>query len=243
MTFAGHAYPWDVNGDPGFADRVHARGLDTVVLAAAYHSVRAGAPLHPTRRVVEAPAAALYRPATAFGGPLQPVAATWLDEADPFGDAAKALRCHGLKVEAWIVLTHSTRLGRQFPQLSVVNCFGERYTYALCPSWPEVRAYAASLTAAALKDVAVDGVSLEACGQLGVVHTGHHEKTYFSPQEQRALSVCCCDACRAGWTGLGLAPSAVLTDLRHGVVPSVLLDVRHRAADRCAGRCRLSPHR
>lgn len=227
VTFAGHAYPWDVNADPGFADRVLGHGLDTVVLAAAYHSVRAGTPLHPARRVVDAPHAALYRPPVRLAGPLQPAAATWLPEADPFGQAAKALRDRGLRVEAWIVLTHNTRLGREFPELSVVNCYGERYPYALCPSWPQVRSYAAALTAAAVKDVEIDGVSLEACGQLGIVHTGHHEKTFYPPPEQRVLSVCCCDACRRSWS----SPDAVVASLRSGVTVPEVLEVRHAATD------------
>src|SRR5262249_12800069 len=103
--------------------------------------------------------------------------------------------------------------------------------YALCPSWPDVRAYAASLTAAALKDVEVDGVSLEACGQLGIVHMGHHEKTFYSPDEQRSLSVCCCDACRRAWSDRGLDPAAVVASLRSGLAPPETLDARHDATD------------
>jgi hypothetical protein len=234
VTFAGHAYPWDVLGDPGFADRVRDHGLGTVVLAAAYHSVRAATPMHPARRLVDAHQAALYRPFAPLPGPLQPVAATWLPEPDAFGTAAKALRDKGLRVEAWIVLTHNTRLGREFPELSVRNCFGERYAYALCPSWPEVRSYAAALTAAALQDVEVDGVSLEACGQLGIVHMGHHEKTdgAYPPDMQRNLSVCCCDACTAGWQSRGLDPSSVVADLRASrVPPDAVLHTRHASAD------------
>lgn len=230
VTFAGHAYPWDVLGDPGFADRVRDHGLETVVLAAAYHSVRAATPLHPARRLVDAHQAALYRPSTVFPGGLQPAPAAWLPEADPFGTAAKILRDKGLRVEAWIVLTHNTRLGRAFPELSVLNCFGERYAYALCPSWPEVRSYAAALTAAALRDVEVDGVSLEACGQLGVVHMGYHEKTdgAFSPEMQQALSVCCCDACASAWDG---DPSSITSALRRGELPDGVLRVRQAATD------------
>lgn len=228
VTFAGHAYPWDVNGDPGFADRVLGMGLDTVVLAAAYHAVRAATPLHPLRRTVDAPYAALYRRPARLDGPLQPRSATWLPEADPFGQAVNTLRDRGLRVEAWIVLTHNSRLGREFPQYSVVNCYGERYPYALCPSWPEVRSYAAALATAAIQDVEVDAVSLEACGQMGIVHSGHHDKAYFTPEEQRSLSVCCCDACRRSWP---VPAPAVISALRSGVLPPEVLAVRQAATD------------
>lgn len=245
VRLAGHAYPWDVNGDPGFADRVRDHGLEWVTLAAAYHSTRAATPMHPGRQLVDAHSAALYRPVRpqAWRGRLTPIAADWLPEADPFGQAARLLRRSGLRVSAWIVLTHNTRLGRAHPDVTVVNCFGERYPYALCPAQEEVRDHAATLAAEALHDVEVDGVSLEACGQLGLTHLGQHEKTddAWTPQAQQALSVCCCPACQAGWRAAGLDPAEVVARLRAVVrsgsaldplIATEILAVRHAAADR-----------
>ena len=177
---SGHAYPWDVIDDPDFPARVRKAGLDTVTLAATYHSTRAATPLHPNRRVVDARHAALYRPirARAWAGQrLKPAGPDWMPEPDPFGQAAEVLRGNGLRVTAWIVLTHNSRLGTAHPDVTVVNCFGERYPYALCPASPQVRWHAATLAAEAVRDAAVDAVSLEACGQMGVDHLGHHEKT------------------------------------------------------------------
>ena len=238
---SGHAYPWDVLGDPDFAQRA-AAAVDSVTLAASYHSTRAATPLHPHRQVVDARYAALYRPirAAAWNGRLLRAAAPdWLDDEDPFGAAAAALHEAGLAVTAWIVLTHNTRLGLEHPQTAVVNCFGERYPYALCPAHPAVREYAATLAAEAVRDVAVDGISLEACGQLGLVHLGHHEKTDggWSAAAVRLLSVCCCPACRAGWQSAGLVPDDVVAELRAGVrsgrasVPDEVLANRHANTD------------
>jgi hypothetical protein len=44
-------------------------------------------------------------------------------------------------------------------------------------------------------------VILEACGPLGAVHQHQHEKTdgVWAPAVARLLSICCCDACAAGW--------------------------------------------
>jgi hypothetical protein len=196
---SGHAYPWDVIGDPAFPSRVADIGVDTVTLAAAYHSTRAATPLHPTRRIVDARYAALYRPVREVwrGRRLAPLAPTWVAGPDPFAAAAEPLRAAGLRVNAWIVLTHNTRLGTERPDLAVVNCFGEPYPYALCPAHEEVRSYAALLAAEAVRDAPVDGISLEACGQLGVAHLGHHEKTdgAFPASTARLLSICCCTAC------------------------------------------------
>jgi hypothetical protein len=236
---SGHAYPWDVLGDPAFPDRVAGLGVDTVVLAAAYHSARAATPLHPSRRIVDAGYAALYRPVRDpvwRGHRLVPAEPVWLSEPDPFGTATATLRGNGLRVAAWVVLTHSTRLGTLHPDVAVVNCFGEPYRYALCPSHAEVRDYCALLATEAVRDTDVDEVSLEACGQLGVGHLSHHDKTAgaWSPREARLLSVCCCGSCRMSWIGAGLDPVAVVAALRDSTVDddvlAVLLAVRHRAA-------------
>lgn len=246
MRVTGHAYPWDVLGDPSFTRRVVATGVSTVALAAAYHSTRAATPLHPGRQLVDARHAALYRPVRAevwSARRLRPAEPDWMSTTDSFGDAAEVLRAAGLRVAAWVVLTHNTRLGTEFPDVAVVNCFGERYAYALCPSWPEVREYGALLAREAARDA--DEVSLEACGQLGVTHASHHEKTdgAWSPAARRWLSVCCCAACQAGWSDRGLDPAWVVSQLRDavraeasglaGVVPSAaaLLATRHEATD------------
>ncbi|HEY3502342.1 MAG TPA: hypothetical protein VGN37_06055 [Actinocatenispora sp.] len=210
----GYAYPWDVLGDPAFPARVRTLGVTEVALAASYHSTRAATPLHPEHLVVEAREAALYRPVRDrawAGSRLVPRAADWVPGDDSFGKAATQLRAAGIAVTAWIVLCHATHLGTAHPDVAVRNCVGDTYPYALCPSHPEVRRYAATLTAEALRGVPVDGVSLEACGQLGLSHNGRHEKTagVFPPAAERAMSVCCCTACAAGWAEAGQDPDQV----------------------------------
>ncbi|WP_154814781.1 hypothetical protein [Actinophytocola xinjiangensis] len=237
----GHAYPWDVLGDPSFAGRAIAAGVSAVALAAAYHSTRAATPLHPDHQLVHARYAALYRPVRQqvwASRRLRPLGPEWMSTQDSFAEAAETLRAAGLRVSAWVVLTHNTRLGTEFPDLAVVNCFGEPYPYALCPSSAEVREYAATLAREAA--AGADAVSLEACGQLGVTHLSHHEKTdgAFSPATERWLSVCCCPACRQAWAARGLDPDEVTATLRHAIrtraeVPfaAELLATRHAATD------------
>ncbi|WP_141014835.1 hypothetical protein [Nocardioides sambongensis] len=249
----GYAYPWDVIGDPDFSSRVLDLGVDTVALAASYHTARAATPLHPTTRFVNASSAALYRPIRdeAWSGRrLVPAPATWVPDPDPFGTAAATLIEAGVDVAAWIVLTHATRLGEAHPDLAVVNCFGERYPYALSPQSAEVREYAATLAAEAIRDVPCSTVILEACGQLGVTHGGHHEKTdgAYDHVAQRLLSIDCSLASVEAWEAHGLDPERVVAELRAGVdatlrspggsVPAVdqalldtLLEIRHQATD------------
>ncbi|WP_405010040.1 hypothetical protein [Kitasatospora sp. NBC_01539] len=209
----GYAYPWDFRDDPAAAQRARALGLDAVAVAAAYHTVRSASPLHPTRRLTEVPHAASYVPVRAEawrGRRLRPAPAAWLPSADPFGDACRALRQVGLDVYAWTVLTHNSHLGRSHPDLTVRNAYGEHYSYALCPSWDEVADYCVTLTGEVVGTGYPDGLVLEACGPLGAVHGGHHDKAGlagWSATDQQLLSLCFCGACGRRYAAAGLDPA------------------------------------
>jgi len=200
VTTLAHAYPWDLVGDEAAAERIAGLGVGAVALAASYHTTRAATPLHPRHRMVDARHAALYvpvRPEAWQGKRLVPAAPSWVD-GDSFGAAAQMLRAAGLPVHAWTVLTHSSRLGDANPDLTVQNAFGDRYPYALCPAQSDVVEYCETLVAEIVQSGPLDGVVLEACGPLGFVHGGHHEKTDgtdWSPVQQQLLSLCFCVAC------------------------------------------------
>lgn len=214
MKLVGYSYPWDVT-EPGFAERARGLELDQVAVAVSYHSTRAATPWSTSRTSVLAPHAALHRPVRPDawrGSDLVPGVPGWLDDPDSAGTAVSVLRAAGIAPAAWVVLAHDSRLGTTRPDLTVQNCFGEHYPWALCPSQPEVREYAATLTREALRDLDVDSVILESCGQMGVVHQSRHEKTdaVWSPALVQLLSVCCCPACSSHWTS---DPDAVRTSL------------------------------
>jgi hypothetical protein len=218
---SAHAYPWDVLGDPGFVPRVFESGVDEVTLAASYHSTRAATPNHPWHRLVDVPYAALYRPVRAGDwGRLVPLS---YGDGDLFLEAASVLHDAGIRVNAWVILAHNTRLGLMHPDVTVLNCFGERYPYALCPSWTEVVDHCALLAAAATRDA-----PLESCGQMGLAHIGCHEKTdgAYTPLQQKLLSICCCRACGV--------PAGIVRALYDSgqEPPASLLEPRHAAADR-----------
>jgi hypothetical protein len=199
VKVTGYAYPWDVL-EPDFVSRVQALGVDEVAVALSYHSARAATPWSPSRTAVVARHAAFYRPVTDGWGRLRPSTPDWA-APDSGGDAVRLLNEAGIPAAAWIVLTHNSRLGYEHPDVVVRNCFGEAYPWALCPSQPAVREYAAKVTAEAVAGLDLATVILEACGPLGAVHQHQHEKTdgVWAPAVARLLSICCCDACAASW--------------------------------------------
>ncbi|MEV4314639.1 hypothetical protein [Actinocrispum sp. NPDC049592] len=200
MNTVAHVYPWDVVGDPDAAARIAGLGVDAVALAASYHTVRAATPSHPGHRLIDARHAAFYLPVreeTWQGKRLRPAEPSWVDESS-YLTARDALRDAGLPVYAWTVLTHSSRLGDEHPDLAVMNAFGDRYPYALCPSNADVVEYCKTLVEEIVELGQPDGVVLEACGPLGFVHGGHHEKTDGSDWDvvrQKLLSLCFCAGC------------------------------------------------
>jgi len=221
------AYTWDLVGDPAAAERIASLGVGAVVLQAAYHSVRAMTPYHPAHRTVHATHAAAYFPLEPHqwrDRRLRPSPPGWaVDAPDRFGAAASALRSQGLRVEAWLVLTHSTAAGERAPDLTVRNAFDERYGYALCPAQPEVAAYAQQLVHAFCErsDAAeVPTLMLEACGWLGFEHGSHHEKTAGADLSRGCrdlLSICLCAACRKGIEACGGDPADIAQTVRRTV--------------------------
>jgi hypothetical protein len=223
-TVTGYLYPWDLLGDQEAAADVAAVGVDRVALAASYHSVRAATPRHPRRRVVDAHGAALYVPVEnrAWAGQaLVPRdAAEWTGTENSFAAAAQSLRTAGLEVDAWTVLTHSTYLGRANPGFCVRNAFGEVYSYALCPSHPEVRSYARTVVNQVLELGKPDGLILEAVGALGFGHQNMHEKTDgadYGTAVRNLLSLCFCGACVQEYTARGMAAGELSALVRDSI--------------------------
>ena len=208
VTRAGTPIPWDVLGDPDFADRVaqgrpgHGHPGRDLPLAPGPRprcTRRAGSSTPGTPRSTGRSAT---RPGPGSGcAPLAPA----LDgRARPVRvAAADVLPAAGFRVNAWIVLTHNTRLGTAHPDVAVVNCFGERYPYALCPASPRCATTAATLAAEAVRDAAGRRRSRWRPAARWAWRTSATTRRPTAPGRRSVralLSVCCCAACRAAWS-------------------------------------------
>ncbi len=202
MKHAIWTYPWDIIDDPHAAAEIAALGLETVGLAATYHTTRAITPHNPKRRLVYAQHAATYFPpnATRYANlRLFPTLATWVDSPDPFGEALQKLQAAGLRVTAWTVFAHNSLLGRANLDLVLENAFGDKYDHALCPAQAEVRAYFLALLSDLVSRYPLDGITFEALSFMGFDHLSHHEKNGVKLDlvDRFLLSLCFCSACRA----------------------------------------------
>ncbi|MEU0276059.1 hypothetical protein [Streptomyces sp. NPDC006307] len=225
MRASAFLYPWDVIGDPDAPARIADLGVRQVTLASAYHSTRALTPLHPRHRVVTAAyAAVLYPPDPGRWDrhPLHPYPAGDWAPGDAYGEAAEALADAGLDVHSWVVLAHSSRLGAEHPDTSVVNAYGDRYPWAPCIARPDVQAYLVELATEAAVRPGARGTELESCGWYGMAHLHAHDKTggvALGDAAQYLMSLCFCDTCRAGYAGDGLDPDELGAAVRRALEP------------------------
>ncbi|MGH3169238.1 MAG: hypothetical protein ACRDN0_25580 [Trebonia sp.] len=201
---SAYVYPWDIDGDPAAAARIADLGVGQVSLAAVYHEVRAVTPFHPRHRVVNRDSAVYYRPDPEHwrGVALRPTEDGNSESKEgSFGRSALELRAEGLRVSAWLVITHNETLGTAHPGAVTRNAFGDPYPWALCASSPAVREYAALLAAEVAALPYVDGIELEACGWHGFGHESAHDKTGLSGGP---LDLCFCASCEEVYRAAGL---------------------------------------
>ncbi|MFF3708145.1 hypothetical protein [Streptomyces phaeochromogenes] len=225
MKASTFVYPWDVNGDPDAAARIAGLGVRQATLASAYHSTRALTPRHPRHRIVTAQHASVLYPTDAArwqGRRLRPYAAGDWAPGDAYGEAASALAGAGLDVHTWVVLAHNSRMGVEFPDTSVVNAYGDRYSWAPCIAQPDTRAYLVDLAVEAAVRPGAAGTELESLGWYGLPHLHAHDKTAgvaLGDAGTYLMSLCFCPSCRDGYTRLGLDPDELAASVRRALEP------------------------
>jgi len=196
------AFPWD------FADKgidttlAYSRdlGISHLFLAVSYHAGYFFYPDNPVRRVhLLEDGVTYFRPRPTFyqGTPLQPVTAALCTERDWVADITGRLDHFGLKLGAWTVCLHNTRLGLLHPECTVQNALGDCYPHALCPSDTRVQAYVLGLIQDLVTHLPLDMILLEATDYRGRRHGGdwvgghHHERDgiVLAPLEQALLDI------------------------------------------------------
>lgn len=228
MYSAIWTYPWDYldEGYETVLGRVADAGLNAVSVASAYHTVRTLNPHNPRRAVYHGEGGVVYFQPDAEAlrdCRIQPVRSNLLGQsgtADILGEVCTAAAKRGLKVHAWTVLHHNTRLGTEFPDCTIENAFGDNYPFGLCPANPDVRAYTVALVKSLAMRENLAVIELESLGYMGIDHSGHHSKAGISldPLHTFLLSICFCRHCAARMETAGVevekAREAVRQEMR-----------------------------
>ncbi len=211
MRLGFFAYPWDLldEGVGASVETMSRCGCNALLLNTNYHHARLLRPRSPGAKTLQLPGAvAAFEPRPEhFGtGGLMPVSDPRLAPSGVLAQAGDVCRARRIDLGLWTVALHNSTLGEEHPSLCVCNCFGDVYTYALCPAAAEVRAYARGLVADLCSQLRPQRILLEAIGYLGLRHWVHHELFFsvWSEPLELLTSLCFCSACleRAGSAGI-----------------------------------------
>lgn len=204
MEYSIWVYPWDLldAGLECLVNELSDSGFTTLSIATTYHAGRLLLPHNPKRTVYFLEdGVAYFEPRSSYYDStiLKPMKASLTSDGDPLQRIIPVAHAKGLKVNAWTVFFHNTRLGSENPDMTIENAYGERYSYALCPSHPQVRAYAIALATDLADHYDLAALELEAIGFMGYTHLSHHDKAGIRLDllHDFLLSVCFCDNCRA----------------------------------------------
>lgn len=111
-----------------------------------------------------------------------------------------------LHFKAWVVNAHNSTLGIRYPELRVVNVWGDPYDNAICINKDEFLLYEKNL----LKDIedqfSPSAYIMEAVQWMPAFHGNHHEFALarITPAIRYLLSICFCKTCleKAGKAGI-----------------------------------------
>lgn len=212
MLCSMFVYPWDLQdeGTSEVAARLRGAGLNGVSLATAYHAGKFLRPHAPRRRIMFPEDGTVYfRPDLSRYGRLKPKAARMVADHDALAELAR--RAPDLRVTAWTVGLHNSRLGAAHPDMACQTPFGDVLINALCPSHPEVRRYLLALCLDTAAQPAVREVAIETPGFQTYRHGHHHEFELIAlpPAAETLLGTCFCPACLARAHTAGLDGAAL----------------------------------
>jgi hypothetical protein len=196
-------YPWDLQ-DEGVESTIEAMalqyGCNAIALNCSYHHARLFRPRARGSKTLQLPdAVAAFEPQKKWyaRGALMPKHDQRLVKSRVLEKAREACTRQKMDFGLWVVGLHNSTLGEQHPECCVQNCFGDTYSYQLCPSNSAVQDYLRGLISDVCSQFHPDRIILEAVGHLGWRHGTHHEisQIVWSDALDFLLSLCFCPSC------------------------------------------------
>jgi hypothetical protein len=185
-------------GNDVVLDRMVEFGATGITVAAAYHRARDLTPHGWQHITIRHDGVHFIPDDDLFGGlRLQPPVQREADR-HRFGSLRGATSERGITLSGWTVFCHNTTLGEAHPDCTTENAFAERGSPAdLCPSHPDVRAYALAL-ARNVARLGVDEVLAESLHFGTFDHGYHHERSFMTLGgiDRFLLGLCFCTFCK-----------------------------------------------
>jgi hypothetical protein len=208
-------YPWDVAADGAgrVLDELGALGVDRLQIATAYHSAEVISPRRGTGvfTAAEANTVHLPLPGGAFSALSSPPSS--IAERDPelYPRLSAAAAERGIELDGWAIALHNSSLAVAHPDAALLNCFGDRFTHALCPANPGVRRYAVELFAAVAQTGYFRRILAESVSYLLYSHGHPHELwgARLDVTTRYLLSLCFCPHCTDAGVSAGVDVAAL----------------------------------
>jgi hypothetical protein len=208
------AYPWDINemGVENALDlMVKQCGANALMLNSNYHHARVFRPLAKMEKTLELNESyASFRPTSGLyeDSDLIPVQNPELASAEILGQMRTACEKRNVDFGIWALALHNSTLGEQNREKCVRNCFGDVYTYTLCPGSTAVVSYVKSLVEDLCTQYRPERLMLEGVGFLGLRHWVHHELIMIHWDEilELLFSLCFCENCKRRAEERGINP-------------------------------------
>lgn len=219
-----YAYPWDFidEGIDHVLETVKSKGVDTIAVASAYHAGKFILPHNPKRKVYFPQDGVVYfHPHAEYykNSPIKPLLGAITEKKDLLAELARKCKQFNIKLEAWLVCLHNSRIGMKHNEFTVKNAYGDNYPYSLCPARGEVAEYIKGVISDLLENHPLSGVFLESLAYMGFFHGYHHEfyGIEMNLTQQSLLSLCFCDACKSEAAKIGLDVKHIADVVRENV--------------------------
>jgi hypothetical protein len=208
-------YPWDIQADgpEKVLDELATLGVDRLQIATAYHSAEV---IAPRRRAgvftaAEANTAHLPLPGDAFTGLSVPSSSIARRDPGLYPRLATAAAERGIALDGWAIGLHNSSLAVVHPDAALLNCFGDRFTHALCPANPGVRRFAVELFTAIAATGYFRRMLAESISYLLYSHGHPHELwgARLDMTTRYLLSLCFCPSCTAAGASAGIDVDAL----------------------------------
>jgi len=175
-------------------------GINRLCLTSHYHAGFFLYGTSPKRRVhMLEDGVTYFRPTDSFytDSPIKPAVSKFCDETDLFGDVCAEAKKVGMRVSAWTVCLHNTRIGLLHPECTIHNVYGDRLSHAMTPAHPASRAFVLAMVADLAEHYPIEAVLLEAPNYRKRAHgatwvSGHHHErdgVYLRPLEQDLMDL------------------------------------------------------
>lgn len=226
-----YVHPWDIidEGIDKTLQFLSNSGISTINIASSYHTGRYILPHNPKKKIYIAEEGTVYfKPNYDYfkNSRIKPRVSRNYESHDILKELLERAQSYNMNVSSWTVFLHNSVFTNEYPDLAIVDPFGNRDGNFLCPNRNETRNYMASLSAN-IADYGIRTIQMESYGYPnGLNHGNHHEifGVKVDPTVSYLFTLCYCKQCKRKALDMGLNLDEKLPSIRNLISVSLNSD-------------------